>query len=196
MNADALMSRYWLERERRERGEHTGLKAISLALTGIMSECCRAKVTPNRHGELLCTECFGLCEGQPWLSAHAEAQRGDGYQTMHLAETRIIDRDRVLRLRVEEADRYLRFHCLAASSSPALGTNPPSRWTYLLHAYGWFLVYGPTLAAQRGLACFPKLGGWSETSIRTAVAEAREVLARRTNGPSATRRYLTLIDRV
>lgn len=183
MNPDSLMSRYWIERERRSRGEHTGLRAIAPTLSGIVSECCAAKVMPNRNAELVCTKCNGVCDGQSWMAAKAEAQQGDGIRTMFVRETRVVDGDQQARLRADEADRYLEFQRLAALIEPRPPAMQARRWRYVLHAYGWFLTLGPAIAELRGLICEPKLGPWSESSIRRAVEAGRDVLRQRADRP-------------
>lgn len=182
MNPDALMARYWLERERRQRGEHTGLRALAPVLTGIVSECHGEKVSTNRRGELICTRCNGVCDGQSWSAARAESQQGDGIRTMVVHETRTVHRDREDHIRAAEADRYLDFARLAALIEPRPPAMPADRWAFVLHAYGWYLVVGLADATRIGPLELPD-APWSESSVLRARDTARDVLRRRAIQP-------------
>lgn len=181
MSADALMARYWLERERRERGEHTGLRAIAPVLSGIASSCHNAPPMVTRAGrDEVCSVCRNECGWKAWAGARAQSGKGDGIRSMVLHPMREIDGDRQDRMRAAEADRFLAFERLAALIEPRPRQMPDVRWQHVLHAYGWALLIGPGLASLRGQSTRPDLGPWGESSVARAVVVGRDVLARRT----------------
>lgn len=138
--ADRIMHE-WLEEVRRiQSGEAAGIRAISLVLSGSVSDCCGVTPTATKNGDPKCPKCHQACDFATWNQLRDKASRGDWtLGQMHVAETRGMDRDREDRRLVRETDRILRLSRMIELVPSDWET---SEWNASLAAWGLTLQQG------------------------------------------------------
>lgn len=173
----------WLEQVlRRQRGEATGVRALSLVLSGHVTACCGMTPTSTKGGEAKCPAC-NLCGDalvlRSWCAPRSIERRArDG--EIHVKETRTVNRGGEDTRLAREADRVLRLARLIEPRPPACSEFV---WRRALAALGMVLLYGAIEpGSSEEAARFDQLRvhsfgtDWNTWVHRDLVRFAREVI--------------------
>lgn len=141
--SDSLMNAYLWQMWRRESGETSGVKSLSLVMSGESSVCCSAPATYTKRLSMVCYACRRPYRAKSWSAPRMMSAKGsDG--TMRVRETRSrrseFDADKL-----REAVRTTRASFFI-EKRPRSSTE--KRWQACLYAWGLYLLSGSVEAAR------------------------------------------------